>query len=60
MEIKFEQTISGYTFKMIDGDMVEVYNGDEVVCSFRATGVETQKDFDKEISYWYMANGANI
>lgn len=56
----YEQTIDKFTFKMSDTGEVAVIRNGSIIHRFSLQGIESQKDFDKEISFWYMENAASL
>lgn len=55
----YEGVIGGYSFSMADDGKIEVWSDttNEFPDSFIfVNGVNSQKDFDIEISSWYMKN----
>jgi hypothetical protein len=58
--MKYEGVIGSYSFQMLEEDVIEVWGYDndrpESYIYLSGGGVKSQKDFDTEISYWYMQN----
>lgn len=53
----FERDINGFTFKWDGEGAVNVYKNTTLVQTFPLSGIKDQKEFDKEISWWFMENG---
>ena len=62
MKVKYEGTVGSYSFQMADNDnqTIEIWGFDETrpeaFIYLKEGSVKSQKDFDTEISYWYMQN----
>lgn len=60
MKVKYEGKIGSYTFQMTDENTVEIWGFDdsrpESFIYLKEGSVNSQKEFDTEISYWYMQN----
>ena len=59
--MKYTGTIEGYTFKMESPDIIEVWKDEteefpESYIYLREGAVKEKKDFDKEISFWWLDN----
>lgn len=59
--VKYESTIGGYSFLMNDSKTIEVWldSSEEFPNSYiqvREGSIKSLKDFQTEISYWYMHN----
>lgn len=52
----YERRIDDYVFKGYDDGNVSVYRHGAFVTSFFLIGVDSQKRFDEEITYWYFDN----
>ncbi len=59
-EIIYEGVIGSYSFQMTDENVIEVWGSDndrpESYIYLREGAIKCQKDFDTEISYYYMSN----
>ncbi len=59
MKIIYEGSIGQYSFQMVD-DVIEIWGCDddrpESFIYLKKGSVTTEKDFQKEISFWYMEN----
>lgn len=60
-EMKYTGNIEGYTFKMENPDTIEVWEDEanefpESYIYLREGAVRDEKDFHKEISFWWMDN----
>lgn len=58
----YEATIDKYNFIMVDDNLIEVWlnTDDDYPITFiivDPTKVRTEKDFQKEISWWFMDKG---
>lgn len=60
----FESQIGKYNFRFDDGNVIEVSEvGDKnrtVLREIPVKNLETEKDFHKEISFWWMEEGNSI
>lgn len=61
MKVIYEGTISNYSFQMVDQNTIEVWTDfdnerPESFIFVKDESIKTKKDFDMEISYWYMEN----
>jgi hypothetical protein len=60
MKVIHEGTIGSYSFQMIDENTIEVWGFDnerpESFIFVKDGCIKSKKDFDMEISYWYMEN----
>lgn len=61
MKILYEATIENYDFIMVNENTIEVWlnSTDEFPFSFINVGsgkIKNEKDFQKEISWWFMDN----
>jgi hypothetical protein len=61
MKVIYEGVIGGYSFQMVDGNTIEVWSDfdnerPESFIFLKDNAVKSKKDFDMEISYWYMEN----
>lgn len=60
----FEAQINNYNFRYSGGNIIEVSKiGDRqrtVLFEIAVHELETKKEFDTEISFWFMQNGANL
>lgn len=59
--INYEGTINGYSFLMNNPKTIEVWvnsGGDfpDFYINVREGSIKNQKDFEKEISFWFMDN----
>lgn len=64
MDKFFEAQINNYNFRYSGGNIIEVSKiGDRqrtVLFEIAVHNLETKKEFDTEISFWFMQNGANL
>jgi hypothetical protein len=64
MDKFFEAQINNYNFRYSGGNIIEVSKiGDRqrtVLFEITVHELETKKEFDTEISFWFMQNGANL
>lgn len=60
MKVKYEGKIGSYSFQLLTDDTIEIWGFDdtrpEAFIYIKEGSVKSQKDFDTEISYWYMQN----
>jgi hypothetical protein len=61
MKVVYEGVIGGYSFQMVDGNTIEVWSDfdnerPESFIFLKDGVVKSKKDFDMEISYWYLEN----
>ena len=60
MKVKYEGTIGSYSFQMTDDRTIEIWGFDdtrpESFIYLKEGAIKSQKDFDTEISYWFMQN----
>jgi hypothetical protein len=60
MNNKYEGNIGRYSFIMSDDDTIEVWSDDlgkpDSYIFVKKGSIQNQKDFEKEISFWYMNN----
>ncbi len=59
--VKYEGTIGGYSFQMTNPKTIEIWvdSSGEFPDNFinvREGSIKNQKDFEKEISFWYLDN----
>ena len=60
MSNKYEGTVGSYRFVMSDSSTIEVWSDGEHPESYlfiKEDTVKSEKDFQKEISYWAIDNG---
>ena len=64
MDKFFEAQINNYNFRYSGGNIIEVSKiGDRqrnVLFEIAVQDLQTKKEFDTEISFWFMQNGANL
>lgn len=60
MNIIYEGTIGSYSFQLTDENIIEVWGFDnerpESFIFVKEGSIKSKKDFETEISYWYMQN----
>lgn len=58
--VLYEGTIGVFNFKMVSPTTIEVWGDDsdfpESYINLKEGVIKSKKDFDTEISYWYMRN----
>jgi|TARA_R110002110_G_scaffold148108_1_gene339105 hypothetical protein len=61
MSSKYEGVVGSYSFMMVDANEIEVWgesdnDNPESFIFIKEGSIQTQKDFDTEISFWYLDN----
>ena len=60
MKVKYEGKIGSYSFQLTDANTIEIWGFDdsrpESFIYLKEGAINSQKEFDTEISYWYMKN----
>jgi hypothetical protein len=61
MKVIYEGIIGGYSFQMTDETTIEVWSdfdneNPESFIFLKEGAIKSKKDFDTEISYWFMHN----
>lgn len=61
MSEKYEGNVGNYSFIMQDDDVIEVWSDSnleqaETYIFIKPGSVKNKKDFEKEISFWWMEN----
>ncbi len=61
MNNKYEGNVGNYSFIMQEADVIEVWSDSnmeqaETYIFVKAGTIKDQKDFEKEISFWWMEN----
>lgn len=61
MNGKYEGNVGNYSFIMQDDDVIEVWSQSdldqpETYIFVKEGSIKNQKDFEKEISFWWMEN----
>ena len=64
MDKFFEAQINNYNFRYSGGNIIEVSKISDrqrtVLFEIAVHDLQTKKEFDTEISFWFMQNGANL
>lgn len=60
MSKNYEGNVGNYSFIMNEEDVIEVWGNDlerpETYIFVKAGSIKSEKDFHKEISFWFMEN----
>ena len=60
MSNKYEGVVGSYSFMMTEEDVIEVWGEDnenpESYIFLKEGSIKTQKDFETEISFWFLKN----
>jgi len=61
MSNKYEGVVGSYSFMMTEPDVIEVWGeydneNPEAFIFVQVGNIDSQKDFEKEIAFWYMNN----